>query len=80
MTTTTATAPTMSGESRWGGEGGGTSPDSSRRGCMGVGVPLQVEVGVGVIHPPRQQQQPVGVGVHHPSANRIAVYDGKIKH
>ena len=30
--------------------------------------------------PPRQQQQSVGVGVHHPSTNRIAMYDGKVKH
>ena len=40
----------------------------------GVGVTLQAGVGV------TQQQQPVGVGVYHPSANTIAMYDGKIKH
>ena len=44
---------------------------------MGEGVlPQQVEVGLGVL----PQQVEVEVGVTHPSANRIAMYDGKIKH
>ena len=41
---------------------------------MGVVPPQKVEVGV----PPLQVE--VEVGVTLPSANRIAMYDGKIKH
>ena len=57
---------------------------------VGVGVLQQVEVGVrvGVLQqvevevPPLalQVEVEVEVGVTHPSANRIAMYDGKIKH
>ena len=54
---------------------------------VGVGVGLGVlPVGVGVV-PPQQVavgvpplQAEVEVGVTLPSANRIAMYDGKIKH
>ena len=46
---------------------------------VGVRVLQQVEVGVrvGVL---QQVEVEVEVGVTHPSANRIAMYDGKIKH
>ena len=40
--------------------------------------PLQQQVGEGVGVPPQQVE--VEVGVTLPSANRIAMYDGKIKH
>ena len=50
---------------------------------VGVGVPQQVEVGLGVLPVPEVGvgvPQQVEVGVTLPSANRIATYDGKIKH